>query len=144
MPVYFQAVAALLLTLSKQSSFLNSIIFILPNFSVFWCGLPSYCWCIINATNRLFSKKKWLQNWFKLLMDYYNYLKSLHLIFVITLQVYFILYACFWYQIEVVQNHRQKEILHIKANDLPPWYVITWPSAILKYFCIGCCFYWPR
>jgi hypothetical protein len=41
----------------------------------------------------------------------------------------------FVYQIEVVQNHRQKEILHIKANDLPPLvHFITWPSAILQVF----------
>jgi putative membrane protein len=42
-------------------------------------------------------------------MDYYNYLKSLHLIFVITwFAGLFYIVRLFVYQIEAAQNHRQK------------------------------------
>jgi putative membrane protein len=89
-------------------------------------------------------------------MDYYNYLKSLHLIFVITwFAGLFYIVRLFVYQIEAAQNHRQKEILQAqyKIMTYRLWY-ITWPSAILAsilrvldavtdlgklgYKCLGC------
>jgi putative membrane protein len=73
-------------------------------------------------------------------MDYYNYLKSLHLIFVIIAGL-FLLYACL-YQISC-QNHPKKEILQAqyKIMTYRLWYIITWPSAILASILrIGCCF----
>jgi putative membrane protein len=72
-------------------------------------------------------------------MDYYNYLKSLHLIFVITwFAGLFYIVRLFVYQIEAAQNHRQKEILQAqyKIMTYRLWYIITWPSAILVYFCV--------
>jgi putative membrane protein len=64
-------------------------------------------------------------------MDYYNYLKSLHLIFVITWFAHFTLYACL-YQIEAAKTIARKEILQAqyKIMTYRLWYIITWPSAI--------------
>jgi putative membrane protein len=44
-------------------------------------------------------------------MDYYNYLKSLHLIFVITWFAGLFYIVRLFCKIEAAQNHRQKEIL---------------------------------
>jgi putative membrane protein len=58
-------------------------------------------------------------------MDYYNYLKSLHLIFVITwFAGLFYIVRLFVYQIEAAQNHRQKEILQAqyKIMTYRLWY----------------------
>ena len=68
-------------------------------------------------------------------MEYYNYLKSLHLIFVITwFAGLFYIVRLFVYQIEA--NHKpspEKEILQnqYKIMTYRLWYIITWPSAIL-------------
>lgn len=68
-------------------------------------------------------------------MEYYNYIKSLHLIFVITW------FAGLFYIVRLF-------VYHIEANDMPSpekeiltkqyklmsyrlWYIITWPSAVL-------------
>lgn len=68
-------------------------------------------------------------------MEYYNYLKSLHLIFVITwFAGLFYIVRLFVYQIEA--NDRpspEREILQkqYKIMTYRLWYIITWPSAIL-------------
>ena len=68
-------------------------------------------------------------------MEIYNYLKSLHLIFVITwFAGLFYIVRLFVYQIEAAAKPSpEKEILQkqykIMASRL--WYIITWPSAII-------------
>ena len=68
-------------------------------------------------------------------MEYYNYIKSLHLIFVVTwFAGLFYEPRLFIYHIEASKkNTPAKEILEkqfkIMARRL--WYIITWPSAIL-------------
>ena len=68
-------------------------------------------------------------------MDYYNYLKSLHLIFVITwFAGLFYIVRLFVYQIEAAQKPSpEKEILQkqYKIMTYRLWYIITWPSAVL-------------
>nr|WP_315213168.1 CopD family protein [uncultured Flavobacterium sp.] len=68
-------------------------------------------------------------------MDYYNYLKSLHLIFVVTwFAGLFYIVRLFVYQIEAAQKPSpEKEILRKQYNIMTYrlWYIITWPSAIL-------------
>ncbi len=68
-------------------------------------------------------------------MDYYNYLKSLHLIFVITwFAGLFYIVRLFVYQIEANDKPSpEKEILQkqYKIMTYRLWYIITWPSAIL-------------
>lgn len=67
--------------------------------------------------------------------EYYNYIKALHLIFVITwFAGLFYIVRLFIYQIEASQKQSpDKEILgaqlKLMANRL--WFIITWPSAIL-------------
>jgi len=65
----------------------------------------------------------------------YNYLKSLHLIFVITwFAGLFYIVRLFVYQIEASQRPSpEKEILQkqYKIMTYRLWYIITWPSAIL-------------
>lgn len=68
-------------------------------------------------------------------MEYYNYIKSLHLIFVITwFAGLFYIPRLFVYQIEA--SHKpspDKEILgkQLKLMAKRLWTIITWPSAIL-------------
>ncbi|HLV40308.1 CopD family protein [Xanthomarina sp.] len=68
-------------------------------------------------------------------MEYYNYIKSLHLIFVITwFAGLFYIPRLFVYQIEA--SHKpspEKEILgkQLKLMAKRLWHIITWPSAIL-------------
>ncbi|CAH0337494.1 CopD family protein [Flavobacterium sp. CHNK8] len=68
-------------------------------------------------------------------MEYYNYIKSLHLIFVITWFVgLFNIVRLFVYQIEAADKPSpEKEILQnqYKIMTYRMWYIITWPSAIL-------------
>ena len=68
-------------------------------------------------------------------MDYYNYIKSLHLIFVITwFAGLFYIPRIFIYHIEASQKASpDKEILgtQLKLMAKRLWYIITWPSAIL-------------
>ncbi len=68
-------------------------------------------------------------------MEYYNYIKSLHLIFVITWFVgLFNIVRLFVYQIEAADKPSpEKEILQnqFKIMTYRMWYIITWPSAIL-------------
>lgn len=67
--------------------------------------------------------------------DYYDYIKSLHLIFVITwFAGLFYIPRLFIYQIEATQKSSpEKEILtqQLKLMTKRLWYIITWPSAIL-------------
>ena len=68
-------------------------------------------------------------------MELYNYLKSLHLIFVITwFAGLFYIVRLFVYQIEAAEKPSpEKEILQkqYKLMSYRLWYIITWPSAIL-------------
>lgn len=68
-------------------------------------------------------------------MELYNYLKSLHLIFVITwFAGLFYIVRLFVYQIEAAQKPSpEKEILQkqYKIMTYRLWYIITWPSAVL-------------
>ena len=79
------------------------------------------------------------------MIEYYNYIKALHLIFVITwFAGLFYIVRLFIYQIEASQKPSpDKEILgeqlKIMANRL--WYIITWPSAILTLIFAGTLLY---
>ena len=68
-------------------------------------------------------------------METYNYLKSLHLIFVITwFAGLFYIVRLFVYQIEANEKSSpEREILltQYKIMTYRLWYIITWPSAIL-------------
>ena len=68
-------------------------------------------------------------------MEYYNYIKSLHLIFVITwFAGLFYIPRLFVYQIEASEKASpEKEILgnQLKLMAKRLWTIITWPSAIL-------------
>ncbi len=69
------------------------------------------------------------------MLEYYNYIKSLHLIFVITwFAGLFYIPRLFVYQIEAFQKPSpDKEILgeQLKLMTKRLWFIITWPSAIL-------------
>ena len=68
-------------------------------------------------------------------MEYYNYIKSLHLIFVVTwFAGLFYEPRLFIYHIEASKKSSPaKEILEkqLKVMSRRLWYIITWPSAIL-------------
>jgi len=68
-------------------------------------------------------------------MAYYNYIKALHLIFVITwFAGLFYIPRLFIYHIEASQKSSpEKEILskQLKLMTKRLWYIITWPSAVL-------------
>lgn len=67
--------------------------------------------------------------------EYYNYIKALHLIFVITwFAGLFYIPRLFIYQIEASQKPSpEKEILgkQLKLMAKRLWFIITWPSAVL-------------
>lgn len=67
--------------------------------------------------------------------EYYNYIKALHLIFVITwFAGLFYIPRLFIYHIEAAQKPTpEKEILteQLKLMSKRLWYIITWPSAVL-------------
>lgn len=71
-------------------------------------------------------------------MEYYNYIKAFHLIFVITwFAGLFYIPRLFVYQIEAFYKPSPaKEILgkQLKLMAKRLWYIITWPSAILATF----------
>ena len=71
-------------------------------------------------------------------MELYNYIKSLHLIFVITwFAGLFYIPRLFIYHIEAsFKSSPEKEILtkQLKLMTKRLWYIITWPSAILCVF----------
>ncbi len=71
-------------------------------------------------------------------MEAYNYIKSLHLIFVITwFAGLFYIVRLFVYQIEANEKTSpEREILlaQYKIMTYRLWYIITWPSAILAVF----------
>ena len=68
-------------------------------------------------------------------MEYYNYIKSLHLIFVVTwFAGLFYIPRLFIYHIEASQKPSpEREILtkQLKLMTKRLWYIITWPSAVL-------------
>ncbi len=69
------------------------------------------------------------------MLEYYNYIKALHLIFVITwFAGLFYMPRLFVYQIEAFHKASpEKEILgkQLKLMAKRLWFIITWPSAIL-------------
>ena len=71
-------------------------------------------------------------------MELYNYIKSLHLIFVITwFAALFYIPRLFIYHIEASEKSSpEKEILtkQLKLMSKRLWYIISWPSAILCIF----------
>ena len=70
-----------------------------------------------------------------MLDDYYNYIKALHLIFVITwFAGLFYMPRLFIYHIEAnAKGSPDREILsaQLKLMAKRLWYIITWPSAVL-------------
>lgn len=68
-------------------------------------------------------------------MEYYNYIKALHLIFVITwFAGLFYIPRLFVYQIEANQKDEPERSIigsQLKLMSKRLWYIITWPSAIL-------------
>lgn len=74
-------------------------------------------------------------------MEYYNYIKALHLIFVITwFAGLFYIPRLFVYHIEASQKQEpDKSILirQFKIMSKRLWYIITWPSALLASFFAG-------
>lgn len=70
--------------------------------------------------------------------EYYNYIKALHLIFVITwFAGLFYIPRLFIYQIEASKKASpEKEILteQLQLMTKRLWYIITWPSAVLATF----------
>ena len=69
------------------------------------------------------------------MQEYYNYIKALHLIFVITwFAGLFYMPRLFIYLIEAQDKPvLEKEILskQLKLMARRLWYIITWPSAVL-------------
>ena len=69
------------------------------------------------------------------MLEYYNYLKALHLIFVITwFAGLFYIPRLFVYHIEAGEKEEPERTILIKQFKLMTlrlWYIITWPSAIL-------------
>jgi len=78
-------------------------------------------------------------------MELYNYIKSLHLIFVITwFAGLFYIVRLFVYQIEANDKPSpEKEILQkqYKIMTYRLWYIITWPSAVLATIFAMCLLY---
>jgi len=68
-------------------------------------------------------------------MELYNYIKSIHLIFVITwFAGLFYIVRLFVYHAEATQKPQPEQDILIKQYQLMEyrlWYIITWPSAIL-------------
>lgn len=68
-------------------------------------------------------------------MEYYNYIKSLHLIFVITwFAGLFYIVRLFVYHAEAKDKPEPEQSILIKQYQLMQyrlWYIITWPSAVL-------------
>ena len=72
------------------------------------------------------------------MLEYYNYIKSLHLIFIITwFAGLFYIPRIFIYHIEAQEKTAiERDILsqQLKLMAKRLWYIITWPSAILASF----------
>lgn len=68
-------------------------------------------------------------------LDYYNYIKALHLIFVITwFAGLFYIPRLFIYHIEAAEKGEPEKVIlttQLKLMTRRLWYIITWPSAIL-------------
>ena len=68
-------------------------------------------------------------------MEYYNYIKSLHLIFVITwFAGLFYIVRLFVYHAEAKEKPEPEQSILVKQYQLMQyrlWYIITWPSAVL-------------
>uniref|UniRef100_UPI00404A4BEF CopD family protein n=1 Tax=Flavobacterium sp. TaxID=239 RepID=UPI00404A4BEF len=68
-------------------------------------------------------------------MEYYNYIKALHLIFVITwFAGLFYIVRLFVYHAEAKQKPQPEQDILIKQYQLMQyrlWYIITWPSAVI-------------
>ena len=72
------------------------------------------------------------------MIEYYNYIKALHLIFIITwFAGLFYIPRLFIYILDAQKkSDLEKEILTTQLNLMSKrlWYIITWPSAILAIF----------
>lgn len=68
-------------------------------------------------------------------MELYNYLKALHLIFVVTwFAGLFYIVRLFVYHAEALQKPQPEKDILVKQYQLMQyrlWYIITWPSAVL-------------
>jgi putative membrane protein len=68
-------------------------------------------------------------------MEYYNYIKSLHLIFVVTwFAGLFYIVRLFVYHAEAKDKLEPEQSILVKQYQLMQyrlWYIITWPSAVL-------------
>ena len=68
-------------------------------------------------------------------MEFYNYIKSLHLIFVITwFAGLFYIVRLFVYHAEAKEKPEPEQSILVKQYQLMQyrlWYIITWPSAVL-------------
>lgn len=68
-------------------------------------------------------------------MEWYNYIKALHLIFVTTwFAGLFYIVRLFVYHAEAKQKHEPEQSILINQYQMMEyrlWYIITWPSAIL-------------
>ncbi|MDO4727865.1 MAG: CopD family protein [Bacteroidota bacterium] len=68
-------------------------------------------------------------------MEYYNYIKALHLIFVITwFAGLFYIVRLFVYQVEALDKpliERKILVEQYRLMQYRLWYIITWPSAVL-------------
>lgn len=71
-------------------------------------------------------------------MEFYNYIKSLHLIFVITwFAGLFYIVRLFVYHAEAKQKPQPEQDILIKQYQIMQyrlWFIITWPSAVLASF----------
>jgi putative membrane protein len=71
-------------------------------------------------------------------LEYYNYLKALHLIFIITwFAGLFYIPRLFVYHIEAAQKQEPDRTIltnQLKLMTRRLWYIITWPSAVLASF----------
>ena len=103
-----------------------------------WCmdGISSVRRTIYLANSLCFVQRNICEINFKIIiMDYYNYIKSFHLIFVITwFAGLFYIPRIFIYHIEATKKTAvEKQILtaQLKIMAKRLWFIITWPSAIL-------------
>ena len=91
--------------------------------------------CIIDAHDSLFFKERNQTKFKSILMEYYNYIKALHLIFVITwFAGLFYIPRLFIYHIEATKKTASEQKIlseQLKLMSKRLWYIITWPSAIL-------------
>jgi putative membrane protein len=72
-------------------------------------------------------------------MEYYNYLKSLHLIFVITWFAGLYIVRLFVFKSNDRQTIMKKFYKAVQNNDHNHWYIITYSTVLASFFAFGCC-----